>query len=79
MLNIIKLHHLTNVSKVEDERVRTFIAMLKVSNAIVAEVSLGAYIGEEMKDYLRDGMHELMLNPEMVNDLRQQLLASGGG
>lgn len=79
MINIIMLHHLTNVSKVEDERVRTFIAMLKVSNAIVAEVSLGAYIGEEMKDYLRDGMQELMLNPEMVNDLRQQLLASGGG
>lgn len=77
LLNVIMLHHTAEVSKINDDRVRTYVAMLKIANAIVAEISLGAYIGEEMKSFLKDGKQELMLSDDFINDLRQQLLTGG--
>ena len=77
LLNVIMLHHTLQVAKINDDRVRTYVAMLKISNAIVAEISLGAYIGEEMKSFLKDGKQELMLSDDFINDLRQQLLTGG--
>lgn len=78
LLNTIMLHHTPQVAKVKDDRVRTYIAMLKVANALVVETSLGAYMGSEMRSYLQDGKDELMLDEEFINDLRQQLITSTG-
>lgn len=74
ILNTIMLHHTGSVGKVSDDQVRTLVAMLKVSNAIVAEISLGSYVGEETREYLADGVQELMLEEDFVNELRRQLL-----
>ncbi|WP_130537024.1 HDOD domain-containing protein [Thiomicrorhabdus indica] len=77
LLNVIMLHHTPDVSKINDDKVRTYVAMLKIANAIVAEISLGSYIGDEMKAFLKDGKQELMLDTDFINDLRQQLLTGG--
>lgn len=77
LLNVIMHHHMPVVSKIADDKVRTYVAMLKVANAIVAEISLGSYIGEETKNFLLDGQRELMIDDTFISDLRQQLLSGG--
>jgi len=77
MLNVILLHHSSKVSRISDDKVRTFVAMLKVANALVAEISLGAYIGEEMQHFLQDGVEELMLDSADLTELRNHLLTEG--
>lgn len=74
LINTIMLHHTHKVSAIKDDKVRTLVAMIKVANAVVAEVSLGAYRGQEMKDYEKDGMHELMIDYDTVNELRNRLM-----
>jgi hypothetical protein len=49
------------------------VALLKVANGIVAETSIGAYIGAEMTEYTRDGIHTLMLKSEHIKDVRMSL------
>jgi hypothetical protein len=43
---------------------------IKHVNGIVAEVSLGAYISKEMKDYMQDGVDALMLESNHLVDAR---------
>lgn len=76
LLNTIMLHHTPAVAKITDEKVRTFVAMLKVSNAIVSEISLGAYCGEENEQFLKDGQQELMLDSHFLSDLRRHLMTA---
>ncbi|WP_321276290.1 HDOD domain-containing protein [Thiomicrorhabdus indica] len=74
VLNTIMLHHTPKVSVIQDDRVRALVAMIKVANAVVAEVSLGAYRGQEMKDYEKDGMNELMIDYDVIKELRNRLM-----
>lgn len=74
VINTIMLHHVEKVSSIQDDKVRALVAMIKVANAVVAEVSLGAYRGQEMKDYEKDGAHELMIDFDTVKELRNRLM-----
>lgn len=74
VINTIMLHHTQDLSKIQNDRVRGYVAMIKVANAIVAEVSLGAYRGQEMKDDEKAGMEELMIDYEIIKELRNRLL-----
>jgi len=74
VLNTIMLHHTPKVSVIQDDRVRALVAMIKVANAVVAEVSLGAYRGQEMKNYEKDGMNELMIDYDVIKELRNRLM-----
>ncbi len=66
ILNAIYEHHTPSCSTIKNEQARLLVALLKVANGIVAESSLGAYIGQEMQDYIQDGIDTLMLTPEQV-------------
>jgi len=74
VINAIMLHHTPKVSAIKDDKVRSHVAMIKIANAVVAEVSLGAYRGQEMKDYEKDGMQELMIDSEVIKELRNRLM-----
>jgi len=74
VINTIMLHHVDEVRKIKNDRVRALVAMLKVCNAVVAETSLGAYRGDEMKRYEKDGIHELMIDYDVIKDIRNRLL-----
>ena len=74
VISAIMLHHTEKVSTIQNDDVRMMVSMLKVANAIISEVSLGAYRGEEMKAYEKDGINELMLTPEAIKDIRHRLL-----
>ncbi|WP_040728128.1 HDOD domain-containing protein [Thiomicrorhabdus sp. Kp2] len=74
MLNAIMLHHNEKCERIKNDQVRAMVAMIKVANAIVSEVSLGAYRSEEMRNYEQDGISELMLDSEEVQDIRSSLM-----
>jgi len=73
-INAIMLHHTHKLSDIPDDKVRALVAMIQVANAIVAEVSLGAYRGQEMKDYEKQAMRELMIDYDVIRELRNRLL-----
>jgi len=74
-LNAIMLHHAHPCSVIEHDRVRSLVAMIKLSNAIVAEISLGAYISQEVRDFEKDAIEELMIDPEVVSEIRNALMS----
>lgn len=75
MLNAIMLHHNQSCRRIENDQVRAMVAMIKVANAVVAEISLGAYRGEEMKNYEADGAEELMIDEEEISTIRSSLMS----
>ncbi|MDX1351828.1 MAG: HDOD domain-containing protein [Thiomicrorhabdus sp.] len=75
MLNAIMLHHNQKCERIKNDQVRAMVAMIKVANAIVSEVSLGAYRGEEMRAYEKDGIDELMLDSSELKYVRSALMS----
>lgn len=75
MLNAIMLHHIAE-NNVGNDKVRGMIAMLKIANVIVNEVSYGAYMTEEARNFMSEGQEELMLEEAVVNQLRRVLISS---
>lgn len=75
MLSAIMLHHKAECSLIKKDRVRAMVAMIKIANAMVAEISLGAYRGEEMRIYEKDGVEELMIPTSTINEIRTALMS----
>ena len=75
MLNAIMLHHNTHCSRIQNDQVRAMVAMIKLANSIVAEISLGAYRGGEMRAYEQDGLTELMIPEHVVTEIRSALIS----
>jgi putative nucleotidyltransferase with HDIG domain len=77
IIQAIYQHHIEKCDSIENERARLLVALLKVANGIVAEISLGTYIGSEMKNYMEDGINTLLLTPEYLREARLTLQNSG--
>jgi HD-like signal output (HDOD) protein len=75
MIHAIMLHHTPFCSKIKNDKVRAMVAMVKVANSIIAEISLGAYRGDEMKAYEKDGLDELMIPFEVVSEIRTAVIS----
>ncbi len=75
MLSAIMLHHNAACSQIKNDRVRAMVAMIKIANAMVTEISLGAYRGEEMRLYEVDGIEELMIPSSTINEIRTALMS----
>jgi HD-like signal output (HDOD) protein len=73
MIQAIYYHHVDKCSRIKDEKVRLLVALLKVANGVVAETSIGAYIGAEMNEYMKDGIDTLMLDTQHIKDVRMSL------
>lgn len=74
MLNAIMLHHNEKCERIKNDQVRAMVAMMKIANAMVAEISLGAYRGEEMRAYEKDGIDELMISSSELSEIRSALM-----
>ena len=75
MLNAIMLHHNERCERIKNDEVRAMVAMLKVANSIVTEISLGAYRGAEMAAYEKDGLNELMIPDGVIKEIRTALMS----
>jgi HD-like signal output (HDOD) protein len=74
-MNAIMLHHTHNCSSIKDDRIRAMVAMIKLSNAIVSEISLGAYVSGEMRHFEEDAIQELMIPEDAVKEIRSALMS----
>lgn len=74
MLSAIYLHHIDQCVNIHNTKVRAMVAMIKVANAIVSEISLGAYRSDEMKAYEQDGQQELMITDDAIKEIRIGLM-----
>jgi len=75
MIQAIMFHHTPECSKIKNDKVRAMVAMVKVANSIIAEISLGAYRGDEMKAYELDGLEELMIPYDVVAEIRTAVMS----
>ncbi|MBD3775678.1 MAG: HDOD domain-containing protein [Thiotrichales bacterium] len=75
MINAIMLHHNEACGRISNDRVRAMVAMIKIANAIVSEISLGAYRGDEMRRYEKDGVQELLIPSEAIKEIRTALMS----
>ena len=69
------LHHNEKCERIKNDQVRAMVAMIKLANAMVAEISLGAYRSEEMRNYEKDGLQELMIDEDVVSEIRTALMS----
>jgi HD-like signal output (HDOD) protein len=75
MLSAIMLHHNAQCSQIKNDHVRAMVAMIKIANAMVSDISLGAYRGEEMREYEKDGVDELMIPFSVITEIRTALMS----
>jgi len=73
-LNAIMLHHVHPSASIKNDRVRALVAMIKLATAIVAEISLGAYVSQEVRDFEKDAIEELMISPKVAREIRTGLM-----
>ncbi|WP_019895533.1 HDOD domain-containing protein [Hydrogenovibrio halophilus] len=76
VLNTIMTHH-NPIDSIRNEQVRTLVAMIKVANVVVNEISFGSFMAQEAKDELKEGREELMLDSDQINDVRNALATFG--
>jgi HD-like signal output (HDOD) protein len=79
MVQAIYYHHIDKCSRIKDEKARLMVGLIKTANGIVAETSIGAYIGAEMTSYYKDGIDTLMLNIEQIKEVRMALQSYSKG
>jgi HD-like signal output (HDOD) protein len=66
-------HHKLKCESIANEKVRLLVALIKVSNGIVSETSMGSYVGAEMREQYEDGVETLMLDDNELKSVRMAL------
>jgi len=72
---IILLHHQRDLSKIEDTHVRTLIAIIQVSIALVTQTLFEEYSSEEVDLMLQNASSELLLEDDYLDEFRSILLS----
>lgn len=73
---VILVHHQKDLSKIANEKVRTLVAIIQLANAIVCEVSFDTYLGLEVREMSDNAQQELLINPEVISEIRLAVLAN---
>jgi len=76
VLNAIVAHH-APIEGIKSDSARTLVAMIKIANVVVNEISYGSFMTQEAKDYLKEGREELMLDYDDIDDVRKALATIG--
>lgn len=74
LINAVMLHHNKNCATIKSDQVRAMVAMLKIANSLVSEFLLGAYAGGEFRAFEQDGVNELALRKDVINQVRRDMM-----
>ena len=75
MIQAIMLHHNNACEKISNPKIRAMVAMLKIANVLVSEISMNAFLSEETRNYMNDGVQELLIPDEVISEIRTALLS----
>lgn len=67
---VMLVHHQKDLSLLKNQKVRTFVALIQLANAIVSEVSFDSYMGVEVKEMKEQAQSELLIEPEVIDEIR---------
>lgn len=73
---VMLVHHQKDLNKIQNERVRTLVALIQMASAIVSEVSFASYVGLEVKEMEQSARNELLISNEAINEVRMALLSN---
>lgn len=78
---VIYEHHNHQMDQITNEKTRLLVAMIALADYIVSELSLGAYIGEEMKSYAKLANQVLLIDDSELTQIRRafQTQSAKGG
>ena len=74
MLFATLLHHEKILGDKCSDKTRTYVAMLQISNAIIADLMQSSYQAQQAKDYLQAGKAELMLDSDAIRAVRDTMM-----
>jgi len=76
MSQVMLMHHQKNLAAIKNEEVRLIIALIQLANGLVSEVSFGSFMGEEVKMMTDNAKQELMIDEEVVDEVRMSLMSN---
>lgn len=78
---VIYEHHNHQMDQIANERTRLLVAIIALADYMVSELSLGAYIGDEMKSYAKLANEVLLIDNSELTQIRRtfQTQSAKGG
>lgn len=73
---VMLMHHQRNISVIKDDHVRALVAIIQLANVLVSEVSFDRFIGQEVKEMSMISREELMIDSDVVDEIRTALLSN---
>ncbi|MEA3405226.1 MAG: HDOD domain-containing protein [Pseudomonadota bacterium] len=72
---IILLHHQKDLSKIENNQVRTLIALIQIAIALVTQTLFKDYSSDEVDLMLKNACEELMIEEDYLDEFRSVLIS----
>lgn len=73
---VMLMHHQRNISVIKDDHVRALVAIIQLANVLVSEVSFDSYIGQEVREMSAISREELMIDGDVIDEIRTALLSN---
>lgn len=73
---VMLMHHQRNIGVIKDDHVRALVAIIQLANVLVSEVSFDSFIGHEVKEMSENSRTELMIDGDVIDEIRTALLSN---
>ncbi|WP_024851483.1 HDOD domain-containing protein [Hydrogenovibrio kuenenii] len=73
---VMLMHHQMNFEIVKDPKAKTLVAIIQLANAIVSESSFDQYHGEEIKKMRATAQEELLIEDDVISEIRIALMSN---
>lgn len=73
---VILMHHQKNLDVISDPTVRALVSIVQLANAIVSESSFDQYMGNEVKEMLQKAKNELLIDDEVIDEIRIAIMSN---
>lgn len=73
---VMLMHHQKDFSIIKDSRAKSLVAIVQLANTIVGESSIDQYNGDEVKFMRQNAQTELMIENDVVDEIRIALMSN---
>jgi len=73
---VMLMHHQRNLAVIKDDHVRALVAIIQLANVLVSEVSFDSYIGQEVREMSATTREELLIDGDVIDEIRTALLSN---
>jgi len=73
---VMLMHHQRNLAVIKDDHGRALVAIIQLANVLVSEVSFDSYIGQEVREMSATTREELLIDGDVIDEIRTALLSN---